>query len=329
MDYLYFDIECADGSRMCSFGYVVTDAEFNIKDKRDVLIDPQCEFRLGKHRKQPYINLAYSEDEFYDSPSFEELYDEIRGLLLCKDRVVLGHAIESDVEFLDKACKRYNKPLINVAVYDTQKIYERFTQSGNVKALEKIMEELGVNIERLCAHKSCDDAEMSMLTMREICKLSGHGIDEQLRSAKKYVVDRHHMEIVYRCRQIRRLMQNVKRNAHNSERKKICMPDIIERVKINKTREVLHAIYNAGYGFSFDGEKCDYYVGNPPKKPIDDCEIQYIDYDTLSEMLGVKVSPNGDVEYIEKRSAGNSLREFFENAAKSKKQNKHRRINKK
>jgi hypothetical protein len=43
MDYIFFDIECANcfGGRgkICSFGYVITDENFNIRQKNDLIIN--------------------------------------------------------------------------------------------------------------------------------------------------------------------------------------------------------------------------------------------------------------------------------------------------
>ncbi|MCX4313272.1 MAG: 3'-5' exonuclease [Clostridia bacterium] len=324
MDYLYFDIECADGSHICSFGYVITDPQFNIIEKEDILINPRCEFKLGKYRKEPYIALAYREKQFYAAPSFDKLYDKIGEILSVPNRTILGHAIESDVEFLDKACDRYKKPRFDIRVYDTQRIYEKHTDGANVKSLEKIMEELNVDITQLSAHKSCDDAEMSMLTMREICGATNTEISEYLGECEKYVVDRRHMEISYRGRAIRKFLSNIKRNAAKKDRKKIYIADVVEKIEVEKTREIMHAIYNAGYAFSFDIEKCDYSVtasGDPdPEYP----NVKVLNYDRLSEMLGVEVTQNGNVGYTENKSAGNSLKHFFDKAAERKNKNKNK-----
>lgn len=318
MDYLYFDIECADGSHICSFGYVITDERFNIVEKDDILINPRCEFRLGKYRKEPYIALAYREKQFYSSPSFDKLYGKIVEILTRPNRVVLGHAIESDVEFLDKACDRYKKPRPNISVFDTQKIYEKHTGDGNVKALEKIMEELGVDISHLSAHKSCDDAEMSMMTVRELCRIENVGIAEFLDGCRKYTIDRRQMNITYRCRHIRKILSGIKRNCAKIDREKIYISDVVERIEVEKTREILHAIYNAGYAFSFDPENCDYCVTERGEVDPENPSAKALDYERLSEMLGVTVAPNGEVGYSG-GDAGNSLRRFFKNTAENKK----------
>ncbi|MBO5982295.1 MAG: hypothetical protein J6Q06_00265, partial [Clostridia bacterium] len=62
MDYLFFDIECSEGKSICSFGYVLTDEFFCIKEKKDILINPQSYFHTGpwsKKAKDEGISLAY------------------------------------------------------------------------------------------------------------------------------------------------------------------------------------------------------------------------------------------------------------------------------
>ena len=66
MDYLFFDIEASEGKSICSFGYVLTDDELNIKEKNDILINPKsvfCTSARGKNKKdekEKGITLAYS-----------------------------------------------------------------------------------------------------------------------------------------------------------------------------------------------------------------------------------------------------------------------------
>ena len=47
MKYLFFDVECASvhrGSKMCSFGYVLTDENLKIIDSKDIMINPNSEW---------------------------------------------------------------------------------------------------------------------------------------------------------------------------------------------------------------------------------------------------------------------------------------------
>lgn len=179
MDYLYFDTECCNGESLCSFGYVIVDCEFNIIEKKDILINPETEFKLGRAGFDPAINLAYSEEEFRKSPKFTDVYGEIKGLLEKEDRAFLGHSIDHDLKYLYNACVRYDKSEINVKAYDTQRIYNSVSYS-----LHKIMHELEIDISNFKEHNSRDDAEMSMLYIKAICERQNINIDELLNRKK-------------------------------------------------------------------------------------------------------------------------------------------------
>ena len=60
MKYLFFDIECCDGNHMCSFGYVIVNNNFEILEKKDLVMNPEKEFRLGRYTFNPRIHLAYN-----------------------------------------------------------------------------------------------------------------------------------------------------------------------------------------------------------------------------------------------------------------------------
>ena len=141
MDHLFFDIECADGHNICSFGYVITDESFNIIDEKDILIDPECEFKLGRSGFDARIHLSYPPSEFRKHPSFFAQYKDIAALLTAPNRKLWGHAVAADVEYLDKACERYGKKRFDITVCDTQRIYAEFKSNKQTTKLEKIMEE--------------------------------------------------------------------------------------------------------------------------------------------------------------------------------------------
>ena len=52
MNYLFFDIECANcdngNGKICSFGYVLTDTDFNILEYTDLIIDPTIVIKLDR-----------------------------------------------------------------------------------------------------------------------------------------------------------------------------------------------------------------------------------------------------------------------------------------
>lgn len=166
MNYLFFDIECSDGSHICSFGYVLTDENFRILEKEDILINPQWRFRLGRYGGGEELKLAYTKAEFKAAPAFPELYGRISELLT-SDVLIFGHAVDNDAKFLNIACERYNLPYINFRYFDTQLAFKEFSPDKKIMSLEGIMSALGIPEDSF--HKSADDAEMSMMTLKSIC----------------------------------------------------------------------------------------------------------------------------------------------------------------
>ena len=81
MKYLFLDIECSNGSDICSIGYVIADDKFNVIQQKDMLINPESKFVLSNRAGTQGIKLAYSEQEFYAAPAFPHRYEEIKSLL--------------------------------------------------------------------------------------------------------------------------------------------------------------------------------------------------------------------------------------------------------
>ncbi|MGN0795749.1 MAG: exonuclease domain-containing protein [Christensenellales bacterium] len=168
MRYLFFDIECCNGKNICSFGYVITDAEFNLLQKEDIIINPQAEFKLSRSGFNPNIKLAYDEQEFLNAESFPFHYERIKEILMEGNQIVCGHAVNNDAVFLKTACLRYKLPQLSYYFADSQKIYYMLGAGVNF-SLEKISENLKVELMNL--HKSDDDAHVTMLVVKAICKI--------------------------------------------------------------------------------------------------------------------------------------------------------------
>lgn len=178
MNYLFFDIECADGQRMCSFGYVLVDEKFNILSKEDILINPKCQFRLGRNKFDPNIELAYPESEFKKHKVFPCYYDKIKDLIQNKDTVSCGHSVQSDMGFIRFACNRYSMDLIEYKAFDTQRAFALSREPHRNRALHTIIEELDIDISHLHEHKSCDDAELTMLVAKKLCETENCSFSE-------------------------------------------------------------------------------------------------------------------------------------------------------
>ena len=169
MNYLFFDIECSDGRHMCSFGYVLCDCRFNILKKEDILINPEAPFRLSRYNGEPQIELGYPKEQFYAAPNFVARYDKIKRILEAKNQLVIGHSVLNDVNFLQLACERYEKPYFEYSFFDEQQVYKTINEGKSVStALEKIAEAYGIEPESL--HRSDDDSKTTMEIVRRMCK---------------------------------------------------------------------------------------------------------------------------------------------------------------
>ena len=174
MRYLFYDVECSNcfngEGKMCSFGYVITDEEFNVLKKEDIVMNPASRFYLRRKEGRPEIELAYSEEYFRAQPKFDKFYDKIRDMLEDPDQIVMGHSILNDVKHLAYQCKRYKLPCINCRFGDSQLVYKKLVQNGTggQVGLARICEEFGIEPEHL--HRSDDDAWATMEFMRIICR---------------------------------------------------------------------------------------------------------------------------------------------------------------
>ena len=185
MKYLFFDIECANcfhgHGKICSFGYVITDTEFNILEKKDILMNPHSRFYLFGHRHQPGITLAYDESEFNSSPDFNHYYKEIRTLLTRHDLIPFGFAVMSDAGFIKSECERFNKPIFDYTFYDVQRMYTDIKGLENTPGLIKCAHEYGVN-DNQDVHKSDDDSYFTMRVLKGLTKETGLSVQEIIES---------------------------------------------------------------------------------------------------------------------------------------------------
>ena len=206
--YIWFDIECAncfDGiGKMCSFGYVVTDADFSILDEDDVVMNPETEFDWFLFDKKNGCQLAYSKDYFRAQHNFEAYYSGIKKLLEASGRKIIGFSVSNDIGFLQSACERYSFASINYSAYDLFNILNLKYEEKH--KLEEWCEKFKIDISNLVPHKSSDDAKMTMLVTKALCQELNIDIETLLDSYKgtkisveKYLemreISRHNKEI--------------------------------------------------------------------------------------------------------------------------------------
>lgn len=189
MNYLFFDIECAncdDGNgKICSFGYVLTDEAFNIIEYTDLIIDPKAKFKLGGRGKH-YIRLAYSEECFLAAPPFTYYYERIKSMLTADDTLIFGYAPENDAAFLRSEFERFSLPEVDFKFYDVQRLYKAVvpSENPNMCSLSNACEELQIDT-AFITHKSCDDAFATMLVLKELVKRTSKTVKEMLNENKQ------------------------------------------------------------------------------------------------------------------------------------------------
>ncbi len=172
MKYLFFDIECSsvskNAAKICAFGYCLTDEQFNIIEKEDILINPQGGFHLTDRKGEQGLVLPYQYGEFKKYPTFTQKADKIYALLQDKDTLVIGHASMNDVKYLNLESKRFSLPSFSFAFADTQFIYmNTIGEFSRQFGLGVIAQELGVSF---TAHRAVDDAFATMKVAQALCE---------------------------------------------------------------------------------------------------------------------------------------------------------------
>ena len=177
MNLVFFDIECASVhktiAKICAFGYVVCDEQFNIIKKEDILINPKGGFHLTDRRGEKGLELPYDYAEFKKHPPFPAVYSFIKELLEDKNNLVFGHAILNDVKYLDLETRRFHLPSFNFRFLDSQIMYMTHVNDFSRQfGLEYITENLNVVF---TPHRAADDAYATMKIVEELCRIRGVG----------------------------------------------------------------------------------------------------------------------------------------------------------
>ena len=127
MKYLFFDLEFASskhGSKICEFGYVITDEKFDVIKRNNLIIDPNIKGADWDYYVLKNI-LTRSRKEYETKENFEYHYEQINWIIKQAD-YIFGHTMDSDAKALDDDCKRYNLPSIDFIFYDINRLYALF-----------------------------------------------------------------------------------------------------------------------------------------------------------------------------------------------------------
>lgn len=168
MKYIFFDIECANcfggSGKICEFGYVITDERFQIEEKAHYLIDPAAPFDWYVVKNM----LAYPTDAYYAADTYPVVFPKIKRLFDLPDTMMIGHTIDADAGYLNDEARRYGLSFFNYSFYDAKEMYTAYANTSKSVGLEEIGKELGSQGPEH-AHKSVDDAEATMNTVKAMC----------------------------------------------------------------------------------------------------------------------------------------------------------------
>lgn len=172
MNLLFFDIECASvyktAAKICAFGYVLCDEQFNIIEKEDILINPKGKFHLTDGRGEHGLVLPYEYSEFKNYPVFPQVYGRIKKLLEDKNNLVFGHATLNDVNYLDLETRRFKLPPFEFTFSDSQLMYMTSVSDFSRQfGLEYITKDLNVEF---TPHRAADDAYATMRVTEALCR---------------------------------------------------------------------------------------------------------------------------------------------------------------
>ncbi len=169
MEYLFFDLEFAsqiNGTKICEFGYVITDEEFNVIERHNFIINPNI-YKYQWDKRVVNTILTRTVRQYELSYTFDSYYDIIKEIFSEVD-YVFGHTTDSDAKALNDDIQRYKLPPINYEFYDIKEFYKQYKNEKRDIALKDILKEFKVEGDDL-EHDAESDAYNTMLALKAMC----------------------------------------------------------------------------------------------------------------------------------------------------------------
>lgn len=160
--------------KICEFGYVLCDENFKILKDEDILINPgKGGSFVSEHRG--VFNYYHPLHSYYKSKEYSYYYEYIKNLIIDKDTIVLGFAVNGDIEAINVGNRRYKKEDYEIEAYDVQRLLPEYKESKSKQSLERVFMELYKDRDEyydVVAHKPDDDAYMTMLILKNIVEIN-------------------------------------------------------------------------------------------------------------------------------------------------------------
>ena len=235
MKFLFFDIECSNCDfgigKMCEFGYVLTDENFNILLADDLPMSPgqgkKNSFNLKGREGEKDLELAYDEDFYLSQKEFPHFYNHIGKLVEDKDTICFAYSMNNDIAHLHHSCTRYKRTPFNYTCYDIQKLAGKYLLKNTQVSLKEACRLIvGPNSTiKLVEHLSRDDAKMEMMVFEAVCCLEKKSAVELLKEmdyAKTNSIE--HMNLALK----RSREKQMQRNNNALYKKRVASDEILD-----------------------------------------------------------------------------------------------------
>ena len=285
MKYLSFDIECCDGAHICEFGYVLIDEQFNVLEKNCLTMNPEQEFKLTGRVHQSDIQLAFSEEVYRNSPTFDFYYEKIKQLLTMEDCQIVGFSMKDDADFLCTAYENYWKEPVPFEFLDMQKLYQGYSKMKGKSSLLNMAKQL--NVEDIHFHKSVDDAWAVVRALEEISKKEKLSLPSTLtllkEQTKNYQAEQARLRHISRIEKLKsgnekaqkEYIKNFIKKLSLAETKKdefyfgkiVCISSKLQYEHFNEFLGVVERLYSFGATYIGKASVCDLFIdfGNENK----------------------------------------------------------------
>ena len=278
MNYLIFDIECCDGKHICEFGYVLFTEDFGVLARECITINPEYPFKLSGREHESDIQLAFPEEVYFNSSTYEGVYEKIKGIIETPDCQIIGFSMKNDVTFLNIANDIYEKEEFEFTYLDFQTLYQAYTDAENRSSVEKCVKELG--IEDITLHKSDDDSYAVMLALKKFCEKENLTLPETLKMLQKlkdgYFAERAKVRNLMLIDKIEagglkaqkeflgKFISNLKVNKKSKDcyfaGKSVCIAQNYQKTNFNQVLSLLEILYSVGAFYKAKASECNIFI---------------------------------------------------------------------
>lgn len=181
MDYLFFDTKRLPPfmGNICEFGYVITDENYILIKKENILIKPFIGSECFKNGDDIYANLTYSEEEYENAETFAQCADKINDLLFRKDTIILGRDLKRIIPTLDIASRVGKIWNLLFTAYDIETILKTFIKNNKKKcSTNELIKELSYDCSKgLTDDRTSDYMELCSIAFKKIKENTGKTLD--------------------------------------------------------------------------------------------------------------------------------------------------------